>query len=319
MFYGVAITLLNAFIVSIYLCLYEIILRRMSALSLGALGWTIALLLLTGILWKTTGQIKILVRKGCEVRDLIVVGLIGAALNLLLLMGLQTSSPINAGILGRSDILFGIILGWVFLKERLTLLDGIAAVLMVVGSIRIIGISLAGIEIFKLGDLFFVLYGLLLAVNAILIRGRLARVPNMVIAVYNVGVTAVAYLLLGLMRGRLWEIPAALRQVDLFPYLIPCCIAVAIQYPTYYKSLELLPVWMVRTILLFTPIFVTLESTFFFKDRSIGVGQITGLMLVLLGATIIIQQGRSGRASFAPADPLKAIIARARGLARIKP
>jgi len=56
-------------------------------------------------------------------------------------------------------------------------------------------------------------------------------------------------------------------------------------YVVYYRNLRLFPVWLVRTSLLFMPVYVLIVMSFF--GESITGKQLIGVLVILMGAFLL--------------------------------
>ncbi|WP_155804113.1 DMT family transporter [Fervidobacterium pennivorans] len=233
---------------------------------------------------------------------LLLIGLLGFALDITAFLGFKYSTASKGAVLLRTDVLFSAFIS-LFFGEIPGLLDIIAMVFMLLG----VGLVSNAQNLLKLsqGDVFFLLSAFFISLNAFVIRSVQEDKRNpgtdFVIAFYNNLFTLVFFSLFSL-KSLLHEVidnfrllginipTLGLISAGMFQYLI---------YVVYYRNLRLFPVWLVRTSLLFMPVYVLIVMSFF--GESITGKQLIGVVVILVGAFLLtmnnqfIKQRRQAR------------------------
>jgi drug/metabolite transporter (DMT)-like permease len=212
--------------------------------------------------------------------------------------GLALSSPLNAGILQRSDLLFSLLIGYLLWRQRLKRLEFLGMLTMIVGIYFVLNINLHDFKAGSIGDILLLGSAFLLAVNAEIIKHRLKRVEDIYIAFFNSGICTL-FFLIATVSSHSWPI----RPISLsLKGLLVICIAIGvIQFFTYYKTLRELPTWLVRVLCLGIPVVALLSSASLFHQR-ISWGQIGGMCLLTAGIILIALVQRSASRPIASID-----------------
>ncbi|HDY88444.1 MAG TPA: hypothetical protein ENH82_10100, partial [bacterium] len=101
-----------------------------------------------------------------------------------------------------------------------------------------------------IGDVSFLLSALGLSVNAFIIKHKLEKVPNIIIAICNITMVTCGFFIFGLIFEQLNSFSLILLRKDLLIAIILAGVSVTIIFLLYYYCLEKLEVWVVRTFLL---------------------------------------------------------------------
>ncbi|MEW5922214.1 MAG: DMT family transporter, partial [Bacillota bacterium] len=241
-------------------------------------------------------QIGPCLHAGRRLMELHLVGFLAGIIYLLELQGLKLSSAINAGILLRTDLLFSLLLGFFLLRERLSKVDVAAMAAMVAGVLLVMGVSPAEMESFSVGDLMITGAAFILAVNAYLIKGRLKDVENTIIAFYNTTITALWFAASATAAG-IWGHWGQIPQWG-WTLVGLCTVLNIAQYLSYYQAIKLLPIWLLRTLSLVTPVITVAAGAALLRD-TVTLSQLIGILLVGGGVVIIsLAQGRKAGTSF---------------------
>lgn len=257
------------------------------------------LMLLVGAVLRRTGE---LLKVRYIFTRLLLIGLLGFALDITAFLGFKYSTASKGAVLLRTDVLFSAFIS-LFFGEIPGLLDIISMALMLFGVVLVSNAQ----NLLKLsqGDVFFLLSAFFISLNAFVIRSVQEDKRNpgtdFVIAFYNNFFTLVFFSLFSF-KSLLYELVGNFRLVGIniptlgliaagmFQYLI---------YVVYYKNLRLFPVWLVRTSLLFMPVYVLFVMSFF--GESITGKQLIGVVVILVGAFLLtmnnqfIKQGKQAR------------------------
>lgn len=287
-------SILSAFGAGVFFGLYTVF-SKLAVPKFGpeALGfWVILSANLSFLLYIT------LAGKARRIRDalrlwpyLLIMGVLSGILNLSSLVGVRLTTAANAGILMRCDIFFSAALGWILLRERVTVLELIGSVLMIMGALAVSGMSLSGFRFSSIGDFYLLLTAFLLAVNAFVIKYRLSDLGNAVIAFYNSGIAALCFLMAGIGKNILGQLTlVSVSNAAGFGFLA-CMFINFVEYLLYYHALEHLPVWFVRVACLAAPMVTTLMGVTIFGE-DIHLRQGLGIGGVIVGAALILLRMR---------------------------
>jgi len=225
-------------------------------------------------------------------RRIAVICCIGAMIQVLLLVGVALAGPVSQAILMRTDILFTIVIGWVFLRIGIGPWHLLAIAVMLCGAWRTVGLSAdalrSAIESRAVaGHLLFLLAALGFATNGFLIKGLLRSVRREIVAALNVGGMSIAFLAGAFITGTQDEIGGLLTDSRHVLALALTIAAQTLLYSAYYKALSSLQVWMVRVFWLTTPMTACLLSYAILRRPPTG-HEVQGMALVVTGGAIAV-------------------------------
>lgn len=221
---------------------------------------------------------------------LVLIGLLGFLLDFTAFIGFKYSSASKGSILLRSDVLFSTLISFL-LGQKVVFGELILMILMLVGVFLVSGLQLSQFTL-NVADLLFLLSALFISINAFLIRSvqedKSNPVSDNVIAFYNNLFTLIFFVIFSGSSVRAEEFShlgfngptTALTVAGIGQFLI---------YVTYYDSLRKFPVWLVRSVLLLMPVYVSTFS-FIFLDEKLSIVQITGMIIILLCAYLLIRR-----------------------------
>ncbi|WP_338826857.1 DMT family transporter [Neomoorella thermoacetica] len=288
---GIANGILSAAISGLFLTLAKITFNKVSVIYFSFVVMaTTNLFFLAYLLARGKGAELIL--EGKSYPELYLVGFLASALNLMENWGLRLSSPVNAGILMRGDLLFSLLIGYLLWQEKLRPAEWLGMGAMLVGISMVLQISISNVRFGSLGDVLLLGSAFLLAVNAEIIKYRLYNVDNIIVAYFNSGVCAIFFFTLAVITKEILPIPRVGMSTWLL--LMACIWLQVIAYPTYYCSLRDLPTWLARVLCLVTPIVTILASAVWLREK-ITSSQIWGIFLVAAGIVLMcwVQQKSS--------------------------
>jgi len=279
---GIWWTLVSAIATAILITVCKVVLTNTDAFAYGFVLMTGVASTLVVYLLYTIGYKKLyqLIKK--NYLYLFMVGIFGFSINSLIYVGLQLSTSINAAVLARSDVLFTALLGYIFFGEKLSKIDWFAFGVLFIGIFMVLDINFSEFG-FNKGDFLLLLSVIFLSLNAVIIRYKLNSIPRSLIALANSGVCAILFFLTIIFTNRFYFV------VGIFSYKVLMIFAITLQvfiFVTYYKGLNLLPTWLVRSIYLIIP-GVNLLLGMSFLHESISLMQIKGMTLITIGVLII--------------------------------
>lgn len=218
---------------------------------------------------------------------LVVIGLLGFLLDYTAFIGFKYSTASKGSILLRSDVLFSTLIG-IALGQRVNLFELLIIITMLFGVFLVSGQSLGDLS-FQYGDMFFLLSALFISLNAFVIRSvqtdKKNPVSDNVIAFYNNFFTLVFFLLFSGRSIKFSEFSGISLNISFLGLLLASIFQFLI-YVFYYYSLRRYPVWLVRSILLLMPVYVSIFSVLFLKERLTFV-QIVGMVIILCCAFML--------------------------------
>lgn len=236
-----------------------------------------------------------LFRVGRALPHLILIGCMGFLLDITVFFGFQHSSAATGTILLKLDVIFVSVISLVLYKERLSLIDWLCIAAMLFGTLLILQIDPTQMT-FSLSDVLFIASAAFISINAFLIKAVQKRsdvsISNDTIAFYNNFMTMLLFLGFLLLSGRRLEFSLLIENGAAVLSLLVAALGQYFVYVLYYKGLRTLPVWIVKTILLFIPVFALLWDILIFNTLP-TLTKLCGTGIVLLGAAGIILQRRT--------------------------
>ena len=265
-------------------------LSLMSVFSVGIVIRAITMVLLT-VLMGVRGELKDLFRVNHVWKWLCLIGLMGFLLDTTAFIGLQLSPAGIGTALLKCDVLFVNLISVVVYKERFTVSDWILSLVMLFGVFLVLNIDLAHLDLFNVGNIFFILSALFVSINAFLIKAAQHHpknpVSDNVIAYYNNFITMVLFCIAAAVTRQLGELGQMGGNSYLLWALLASGVGQTLIYVVYYYDLRRNPVWLVKVILLLMPIVAAVLGLFLFGDTMTPM-QCAGLVIVLAGALCIL-------------------------------
>jgi drug/metabolite transporter (DMT)-like permease len=272
--------LLLSFVWGMYYIFNKIAVQYADVFTVGIFIRVLVFIILCFILFfrKRIKELKII---KVAFKELFLIGFLGFLLDIFAFLGLNYSTASNGSLLLKSDIFFTDIIS-LFLGLRFTSFDLFGSISMILGILLVLNVDFANLS-FNFGDIFFILSALFISLNAFLIIyvQKKYKIKNMIIAFYNNFFAMLFFIFISYkFSNRFFEFKGTI-------FLLLAGICQFLIYILYYYNLHKFPIWIVRTFLLFTPVFVTIIGTLFLNEKMIFV-QIIGIFLILFGGFIII-------------------------------
>ncbi len=262
----------------------------MSVFSVGIVIRAVTWVLLTGIM-AVRGELKDLVHIHHVWKWLCLIGLMGFLLDTTAFIGLQLSPAGIGTALLKCDVLFVNLISVLVYKERFTALDWGLSLVMLFGVFLVLEIDFSHLDLFNVGNVFFILSALFVSINAFLIKEAqhhpVNPVSDNVIAYYNNLITLVLFILAAAATRQMQELRGIGGSRGLALALLLSGLGQTLIYIVYYYDLRHNPVWLVKVILLLMPLVAALLSLVLFGDGMSAV-QLVGFAVVLLGALCIL-------------------------------
>ncbi|MBM4050252.1 MAG: DMT family transporter [Planctomycetes bacterium] len=262
--------------------------RMMSVEVAGFWSRTFALIVLLLVtFWR--GEARMLCNPGPVVKWAILIGVMAFAMNAAQLYGLRMphASAANFSVIVKTDVLFTLLAARLFLKERMFRLDYAGVAIMALGVGSVILQDIRRYELAVVSDLLFLFAALALTFNAFVIKSKLQVLSNRVVAGYNCLMTFLGFLTLLPLTGKWGAAMAELGNLKHMAFLAGLGVLIAGVYLSYYHVLNRLPLWLVRVLLLFTPLFTMLLDSLIQRTK-ITAPQVVGACLLIAGACVII-------------------------------
>ena len=218
-------------------------------------------------------------------RLLLLIGAIGVGINALLVFGQKLTSTASASALGRTDILFTIVLSALIFGEQIRRIHLFVLPLMLAGIYLVTGIRLAALDMGNIGDYLILASTLLLSLNAFVIKRAARRLNSFFIAFTNTAINVVAFFVLIIVTGA-WE---TFVSVSFSSWLLIGAIGVCgfTFMGGYYIGLRHLPVLEVRLLLLLVPV-VTVLAGWVALGSLPTLRESIGMPLIMLGAGALV-------------------------------
>lgn len=271
-----------------YAVVSQMLVKRIPVEVVGAWSRIFAMLFLVGMAF-IHREARLLVKPGPVVWYAILIGVVAFGMNAAQLYGLRMphASASNFSLIVKTDVLFTLLAARLLLKERIFALDYAGVAVMVLGVGLIMIQDLLHYQFAIVSDLLFLSIALGLTFNAFIIKAKLQVLSNRVVAGYNCSMSLLGFLIL-LVATRQWrEAVVVLEQPAHMALLVAFGALIAGVFLTYYHALNRLPLWLVRVLLLFTPLFTMLLDSLV-QGTQITAAQVAGMLLLTAGAGIII-------------------------------
>ena len=227
-------------------------------------------------------------------RYLILIGVLGFLLDFTAFLGLKVSSAGGGTILLKTDVLMAAIISAIVFRQRFTLRDIGAIVMMFCGVLLTMDVFSASFS--GWGDIFFLLSALFVTMNAFVIRHVLhlpdIRVTGLTVAFYNNFYVMVLFLVAILVGGDLPLLAGFFGDTSHWGIAVAAGLGQSLVYLFYNAALDRQPVWTVKVFLLLMPVFTTLIEIGmeYFSTGAVHIPwfRICGMVLVLLGALLLL-------------------------------
>lgn len=266
-----------------------------SAYVAGMLIRAAALVFLTAYL-VIRGKFRLLWKQGKVTLILLLIGVLGFALDVFANVGFRHGSVGTGTVLLKTDILMANLATAVIFKQKLRATDWVATAVMLAGVVMVLDIDFSEFS-FNWYDLFFLASALSVTVNAFVIKGAQEKysADSDVIAYYNNFVVLLLFFVSAFISGDYKN----LGQIDAnWVFFLVIALGGAAQttlYVFYYRNLRRYPVWRVKLYLLFVPVISCVAGALLF-DESFTLLKGLGIALVLIGAAVIVARDKIGNA-----------------------
>lgn len=277
--------------------------KTVGGLSVFTTGFAIRFLtwIFLTVIMAVKKELHLLLRVKHVWKPLVLIGVLGFALDATAFVGLSMGSAATGTALLKTDVLMVSAISVLFYKMRFSWKQWACTLVMLAGVLLVIGVNPAELELFNWGNIFFLLSALFVSINAFVIQHAQHHSKNPVcddvVAYYNNFVCMLLFLAASI-ATRQYESLAKLQSEPFLRWmLLLAALGQTLVYVVYYYDLRRLPVWFVKVFLLLMPVVSSLICFFCFGEHLSGL-QYGGMAVILLGATgILLQQRRGGAAS----------------------
>ncbi|MEW6360191.1 MAG: DMT family transporter [Planctomycetota bacterium] len=285
------LTVILSLIWAIFFISHRVLVHQMGIPVIIAGFWTrvigISLLFTTIVLHR---ELREFIHPGKLLKFALLIGAGAFGINLCALIGFKFTDASSGAIIQKTDILFTLIASHFLLREKMYRSDWMGTLLMILGTVVLLWEKILHMAPSLIGDSLLLLSAVLLTANAFIIKMKLGPMSHRVIATYNSSVTLSGFAIL-LLAGMLWgdlESPAMVFRA--WPSALMAILAggsIAGLFLLYYRALARLPFWLVRVLLLFTPVW-SVAIEYAFLDKKLLLHEIPGIMVILAGAALIV-------------------------------
>ena len=200
-------------------------------------------------------------------------------------VAVQYVDPGTASLLSRTSILFAVGLGVTWLRERLTRLEAVGAVVAVAG---VLAISFQPSDYLRWGSLIVIVATFLYALHSAIVKRFGGDIPFAEFMLFRVSCTAAVLVLLVLAQGALvW--PGAQAWGWL---VVAGAVNVVLSRGLYYLALRRLDMSLLTIILTLTPVVTWLWSLVLFGGRPTGQETVGGI--ATLAGVLVVTASRAG-------------------------
>ncbi len=231
-----------------------------------------------------------LFRQGKTVWIMFVIGCIGFLGDFFANLGYANGSLGVGTALMKTDVLMANLVTVVLYKRRLTLVEWLGTIIMLVGVLLVLNVSF-GTESFRWSDVFFLLSAVSLASNAFVIQHaqrKYGKDPDMISYINNLTVL-VLFTIVCLITG---DYSRTMSTVSDYGWIILLGgFAQTGIYFFYYRNLQRHEVWIVKLYLLLMPVVSCLIGVVFLHE-TMTLKTIAGIVIVLLGAGLLLIRSR---------------------------
>jgi drug/metabolite transporter (DMT)-like permease len=187
--------------------------------------------------------------------------------------------PGTASVLSRTSILFGVGLGVLWLRERLTRVEVLGATIAVAGTVVV---SFQPGDYFRWGALVIILSTLLYAVHSALAKRWGGSIPLAEFLLFRVSATAAVLVVLTAAQGQLlWPELSVLGLLAAMAF-----VNILVSRGLYYLALRRRDMSLLTIVLTLTPVVTWLWSMPLFGGRPTG-QEIAGGVAVLVGVLVV--------------------------------
>jgi len=222
----------------------------------------------------------------------LIVGIFNSTLTYLTVAGVHLSGASLAGVLVRSDLIFGVLLGYLIFREEVRGGEISGGMMMLAGILCVTDISIKDLAHISIGHLYLLLAGLLLAVNALIIKYGLGMLWQPAVAWFNTATASVCLGLVLLLNGA-WQGLSELAAPLALLGVLALGAKESLGLLAYYYALASFPAWIARSFSLLAPL-VAIGGGWLIFGEIMTTRQIAGTILAISGM-IVLHYFRSRR------------------------
>ncbi|MCF6174602.1 MAG: DMT family transporter [Victivallaceae bacterium] len=265
--------------------LIKAVAQQVSPLLSGAIIFVTAAICLYGFILFTHQQSQSATQISGNLSKIVLIGIIGTGCNILWISGTGATAVANAAVLGRTDILFSLVLAVAVFHEKIRKRALLFVPLILFGLFLLLRQQFGQVKFGNSGDYMILGSAFLLSLNAFIIKHSMKDVSGATLALGNCLINSFIFIVIQFFYqpGNFFT-GCDYRTVGLLALCGGCSF---IFFIGYYKSLKLFPVWEVRLLTLMVPVLVAFIGYIVF-NATINLAEFSGGIFILLGAGGII-------------------------------
>ena len=264
--------------------LIKAVAQQVSPLLSGAIIFVTAAICLYSFILSTRQQAESAKQISNNIGKILLIGIIGTGCNILWITGTASTAVANAAVLGRTDIIFSLILAITIFHEKISKRALLFVPLVIFGLFLLLKHRIGQVSFGNSGDYMILGSAFLLSLNAFIIKHSMKNISGAALALGNCLINSLIFIGIQFFyKPRDCFAGCDYRTVGL---LALCGVCSFIFFIGYYKSLKLFPVWEVRLLTLIVPVLVAFIGYIVFDSR-LALPQLLGGILILFGAGAI--------------------------------
>ena len=221
------------------------------------------------------------------------IGLISFIINIAWIKGLQYTTAANTAVLGKTDVVFSLLLSFVLLKEKISKLSLLCIGITLIGIILIMDVKIGDVSGVNKGDILIIISAALLAFNAFRVKRVLQGTDFLLLASINCLINVAGFSAIYLYSSRRYIFSSGTMG-----YALTGGVCLFLFFCGYYPALKTFALWKVRSLALLTPLFTVIGGILFLKER-LSALQFFGIVLPLVGVAGIIFIGKKNNEGLA--------------------
>lgn len=212
----------------------------------------------------------------------LIIGLISFIINIAWIGGLQYTTAANTAVLGKTDVVFSLLLSFVLLKEKISKISLVYIAIILIGIVLIMNIKMGDVSRVNKGDILIITSAALLAFNAFRVKRVLKGTNFLLLASINCFINVIGFSAVYLYSAQRYTL-----SLDTMAFALVGGGCLFLFFCGYYPALKTIPLWQVRSLALLTPLFTVLGDIVFLGENPSQL-QFIGIALLLMGVAGII-------------------------------
>lgn len=209
-------------------------------------------------------------------------------------VGVDICGATTAAIVSRIETVFVFVLSYLVLRQAVSGLGWIGSLVLLAGALRTIGIGSGQMSFELAGVLALVVAAVFIALNAVIIKLHFNRVPNEMVILASATVQMVVFSTIVPLTGDVEGVLTALHDPQILALVAAGALCIGGNLFLYYYAMKRVPMWAVR-ILALVALPAAVLGDHFLLGQPVTASAIEGMLLVMLGATLVVLSGRAAR------------------------